>query len=113
MLWWASPIVFVPRIPDFLSRFVALSKFMRLSLRESRTRAGRWWRAIGNPGNAGANVGHPYGAVGPATGLRGRPAVSRRSVRGYRLKARCYWDPAGGGVATGVVGGGTRGCSFV
>jgi hypothetical protein len=35
---WASPIVFGSRIPDFLSRFVALSKFMRLSLGESRTR---------------------------------------------------------------------------
>ena len=34
----ASPIVFGPRIPDFLSRFVALSNFMRLSLRESRIR---------------------------------------------------------------------------
>jgi hypothetical protein len=30
-LWRASPIIFGPRIPDFLSRFVALSKFVRLS----------------------------------------------------------------------------------
>ena len=35
---WASPIDFGPRIPDFLSRLAALSNFMRLSLRESRTR---------------------------------------------------------------------------
>jgi hypothetical protein len=35
-LWWASPIVFGPRIPDFLSRLVALSETMRLSLGESR-----------------------------------------------------------------------------
>jgi hypothetical protein len=33
--------VFVPRIPDFLSRFVALSNFLRLSLRGSRTRGRR------------------------------------------------------------------------
>jgi hypothetical protein len=33
--------VFGPRIPDFLSRLVALSDFMRLSLRESRTRGCR------------------------------------------------------------------------
>jgi hypothetical protein len=31
---------------------------------------------VGNPGNAGANVGHPCGAVATATGLRGRVAVS-------------------------------------
>jgi hypothetical protein len=34
----ASPIVFGPRIPDFLSRLMALSNIMRLSLRESRMR---------------------------------------------------------------------------
>jgi hypothetical protein len=34
----ASPIVFGPRIPDFLLRLVALSNFVRLSLRESRMR---------------------------------------------------------------------------
>jgi hypothetical protein len=32
----ASPIFFGPRIPDFLSRSVAVGNFMRLSLRESR-----------------------------------------------------------------------------
>jgi hypothetical protein len=31
------------------------------------------------PTYAGANVGHPYGAVGLARGLRGRPAVSHIS----------------------------------
>jgi hypothetical protein len=40
-LWWASPIVFGPRIPDFPSRLVALSNFMLLSLRESRIRGRR------------------------------------------------------------------------
>jgi hypothetical protein len=34
----ASPIVFGPRIPDFLSKLAALSNFLRLSLRESRIR---------------------------------------------------------------------------
>jgi hypothetical protein len=31
------------------------------------------------PRYAGANLGHPYGSVGPAAGLRGRPAVSHIS----------------------------------
>src|SRR5277367_6937433 len=54
-----SPIVFGPRIPDFLSRLVALSNFMRLSLRESRIRGCGRFCMVGNPGNAGANMGHP------------------------------------------------------
>ena len=39
-LCWASPIVFCPRISDFLSKVVTLSNFMPLSLRESRIRGG-------------------------------------------------------------------------
>jgi hypothetical protein len=57
------PSFFGPRIPDFLSRLVALSNFMRLSLRESRMRGRRLCCAVGNPGNAGANMGHPCRAV--------------------------------------------------
>ena len=53
------PIFFVPRIPDFLSKLVALSNFMRLSLRESRMRGRGLYCVVENPGNAGANVGHP------------------------------------------------------
>jgi hypothetical protein len=60
-----SPIVFVPRIPDFLSRLVTLSNIMRLSLREIRTRGRGQCCVVGNPGNAGANVGHPDGSVTP------------------------------------------------
>jgi hypothetical protein len=72
----ASPIFFGPRIPDFVSRFVALSNFMRLSF-ERKPHARRvYWCEVGNPGNAGTNVGHPWRAVGPVTCLRGRPAVS-------------------------------------
>jgi hypothetical protein len=33
-----SPVFVGPRIPDFLSRVVALNKFVRLSLRESHIR---------------------------------------------------------------------------
>jgi hypothetical protein len=46
-----------------LSRSVALSNFMQLSLRESLTRGRGKYRVVGNPGDAGANVGHPYGVV--------------------------------------------------
>jgi hypothetical protein len=55
--------VFGPRIPDFLSRLVALSNFMRLSLRESRIRGHGKCSVVGNPGNASANVGDPDSAL--------------------------------------------------
>jgi hypothetical protein len=48
---------FGPRIPDFLSRLVASSKALRLSLRESRMRGRAWCCVVDNPGNAGANMG--------------------------------------------------------
>jgi hypothetical protein len=43
-LWWASPIVFGPRIPDFLSRLVALSNLMRLFF-ERKPHARSWLAA--------------------------------------------------------------------
>jgi IS30 family transposase len=52
---WASPAFFGPRIPDFLSRLVALSNVVRLSLGESRMRSRGECRILGNPGNASAN----------------------------------------------------------
>jgi hypothetical protein len=36
------PVFFGPRTPDFLSRLVALSNFIRLSLMKSRTRGHVW-----------------------------------------------------------------------
>jgi hypothetical protein len=36
---------------------------MRLSLRESRMRGRGKYCVVGNPGDAGANMGHPYSAV--------------------------------------------------
>jgi hypothetical protein len=53
------PVLLNPRIPDFLSRFVALINFMRLSLREPHARRG-YCCEVGNPANADANMGHPY-----------------------------------------------------
>jgi hypothetical protein len=79
-LWWASPIVFGPRIPDFLARLVVLSKTMRLSLRESRKRGRAQCCLVGNPGNAGANMGHPYGAVETAAGNPRDYTGNRRRV---------------------------------
>jgi hypothetical protein len=41
-----------------------------------------WWGFAHRfrPTYAGANMGHPYGAVGPAAGLRERPAVSHPAI---------------------------------
>jgi hypothetical protein len=38
---------------------------MRLSLSESRMRGRDKYCVVGNPGDAGANMGHPYRVVGP------------------------------------------------
>ena len=43
------------------------------------------------PTYAGANVGHPYGVVGPATGLRGRPAVSHISRKTSEMWGTRLW----------------------
>jgi hypothetical protein len=70
----ASPVIFGPRIPDFLSRVVALSKFMRLSLRENRIRGRGQCCVAGDPGNAGANTGDPCRCVVPAWSCGDREA---------------------------------------
>src|SRR3984957_824016 len=74
----ASPLVFGPRIPDFLSRLVTLSNFMRLSLRESRIRVVAS-AASRKSGQRWCEHGAPVWISGPGTGLRGRPAVSHIS----------------------------------
>jgi hypothetical protein len=64
------PVFLSPRIPDFLSSLVALSNFMRLSLRETRIRGRGWCCVVGNPGNAGAR-GTRSERCGGRSGLRG------------------------------------------
>jgi hypothetical protein len=68
-----------PRIPDFLSRLVALSNFMRL--RESRMRGRGWCCVVGNPGNAGANLGHPCRSVTPRKAREKRAGCPEFPVR--------------------------------
>jgi tetratricopeptide (TPR) repeat protein len=55
----ALPCRFRPTHPGFPVEIGAASNFVRLSLRESRKRGRRHFSVVGNPGNAGANVGHP------------------------------------------------------
>jgi hypothetical protein len=69
---WASSVFIGPRIPDFLSRLVALSNVVRLSLGESRMRGRGECRIVGNPGNAGANVGHWFPGTGKETSSSAR-----------------------------------------
>ena len=55
--WWAAPVFFFPRTPDFLLRLVALSNSMRLSLKESRTRGPVLCCVTANPGTLGRTWG--------------------------------------------------------
>ena len=50
------------KTPDFLSNSAALANFLRLSLRESRTRVPKERRVVGNPG-AERDMGHPRSVV--------------------------------------------------
>ena len=70
----ASPLVLGPRIPDFLSRLVTLSNFMRLSLRESRIRV----VASAASRKSGQRWGTRTELSGPQQ-LEGRPVVSHIS----------------------------------
>jgi hypothetical protein len=63
---------------------------LRAAFFERKPHAWSWLvRCSGNPGNAGANVGHPYRVVAPETGLRGRSLVSHISRRTSEM-----WDTA-------------------
>jgi hypothetical protein len=66
---------FRPTYPGFPVEVGGLSKTMRLSLRESRIR-GRGLCCVvgGDPGNAGANMGHPCRSVGTRDRVEGRSA---------------------------------------
>ena len=96
----ASPLVLGPRIPDFLSRLVTLSNFMRLSLRESRIRvvasaasrkSGQRWCELG------AHIRGPHQLEGKTCGIPhlaknerdvGHPAI----VAGIEPKKRSRVD---------------------
>ena len=67
----ASPLVFGPRIPDFLSRLVTLSNFMRLSLRESRIRVVAS-AASRKSGQRWCEHGAPVRSFGALSSLSGR-----------------------------------------